>query len=146
MAKKITTKKPLSGNNRSKALNATKRKRKLNIQTMTINGIKVKLTAREARTIKKDSTKIPIKEVKPIVEEVKIEEKPVVKAEPKKAVAKKAPAKKTTTTTKKPATKTTAKKTTTKTATKTPAKKATTKTVAKKPAAKKTTATKKEDK
>ena len=53
MAKKVTTKKPLSGNNRSHALNATKRKQNLNLQTVTVDGIKVKLSAREARTFKK---------------------------------------------------------------------------------------------
>ena len=53
MAKKLSTKKPLSGNNRSHALNATKRKQKPNLQTVTVDGIKVKLSAREARTFKK---------------------------------------------------------------------------------------------
>ena len=53
MAKKITTKKPLSGNLRSHALNATKTKQKPNLQKKTINGIKVKTSAREARTINK---------------------------------------------------------------------------------------------
>ena len=53
MARKVTTKKPLSGNSRSKALNATKRKRKPNLITKTINGIKVRISAREARTLKK---------------------------------------------------------------------------------------------
>ena len=53
MAKKVTTKKPLTGNNRSHALNATKRQQKPNIQKKTINGNKVKISAREARTIEK---------------------------------------------------------------------------------------------
>ncbi len=53
MAKKITTKKPLTGNKRSHALNATKRKQKPNIQKKTINGEKVRISAREARTIEK---------------------------------------------------------------------------------------------
>jgi len=53
MAKKVTTKKPLSGNNRSHALNATKRTQKPNLQTVTIDGVKVKISAREARTFKK---------------------------------------------------------------------------------------------
>ena len=56
MAKKVTTKKPLSGNKRSHACNATKRTQKPNLQTVTVDGIKVKLSAREARTMKKDST------------------------------------------------------------------------------------------
>lgn len=53
MAKKITAKKPLSGNKRSHALNATKTKQKPNIQKKTINGNKVRISAREARTIEK---------------------------------------------------------------------------------------------
>ena len=57
MAVKVTTKKPLSGNNRSHALNATKRKQKPNLQTKTINGEKVIISTREARTINKASKK-----------------------------------------------------------------------------------------
>ncbi len=57
MATKVTTKKPLSGNNRSHALNATKRKQKPNLQVKTINGEKVKISTREARTINKGSKK-----------------------------------------------------------------------------------------
>jgi len=53
MAKKVTAKKPLSGNKRSHALNATKTKQKPNIQIKTINGNKVRISAREARTIEK---------------------------------------------------------------------------------------------
>ena len=53
MAKKVTTKKPLSGNKRSHALNQTKTKQKPNIQKKTINGNKVRISAREARTIEK---------------------------------------------------------------------------------------------
>ena len=53
MAKKVTTKKPLSGNKRSHALNATKKKQKPNIQIKTINGNKVRISARESRTIEK---------------------------------------------------------------------------------------------
>ena len=51
MAKKVTTKKPLTVNSRSKALNATKRRQKLNLQKKTINGEKVIISAREARKI-----------------------------------------------------------------------------------------------
>lgn len=57
MATKVTTKKPLSGNNRSHALNATKRKQKPNLQKKTINGEKVIISTREARTINKSSKK-----------------------------------------------------------------------------------------
>ena len=53
MATKITTKKPLFGNRRSHALNATKMHQNPNLQTFTIDGQKVRLTAREARTIRK---------------------------------------------------------------------------------------------
>lgn len=51
MATKISTKKPLTGNNRSHALNATKRTQKPNLQKKTINGKKVIVSAREARTL-----------------------------------------------------------------------------------------------
>ncbi|MBQ9011513.1 MAG: 50S ribosomal protein L28 [Bacilli bacterium] len=53
MAKKVTNKKPLSGNRRSHALNATKHAFKTNLQTITINGKKVRMTAREIRTLNK---------------------------------------------------------------------------------------------
>ncbi len=55
MAKKLSTKKPLVGNRRSHALNATKHAQKPNLQKVTVNGETVILTAREARTIKKDA-------------------------------------------------------------------------------------------
>ena len=55
MAKNISTKKPLTVNSRSKALNATKRTQKPNFITKVVNGVKVKLTAREARTIAKEN-------------------------------------------------------------------------------------------
>ncbi len=53
MAKKITTKKPLFGNKRSHALNITKKQQKPNLQVVTIDGKKVKLSARELKTAKK---------------------------------------------------------------------------------------------
>jgi len=55
MAKKMTNKKPLSGNTRSKALNATKKMQKPNLQVVTINGKKVRISARELRTIDKQT-------------------------------------------------------------------------------------------
>lgn len=55
MAKKITNSKPLSGNRRSHALNATKHQFKLNLQNVTINGKKVRMTAREIRSLNKAS-------------------------------------------------------------------------------------------
>ena len=51
MAKNISTKKPLTVNPRSKALNATKRVQKPNLQKKTINGKKVVLSAREAKKV-----------------------------------------------------------------------------------------------
>ena len=57
MATKVTTKKPLFGNRRSHALNATKMHQNPNLQTYTIDGQKVKLSAREARTMRKAEKK-----------------------------------------------------------------------------------------
>lgn len=55
MAVKATNRKPLKGNDRSHALNATKRARKLNLQVHKLgDGTKVRLTAREIRTLRKD--------------------------------------------------------------------------------------------
>ena len=53
MATKLTSKKPLTGNKRSHALNATKTKQKPNLQKKTINGQKVIIIAREAKTLNK---------------------------------------------------------------------------------------------
>ena len=47
----ISAKKPLTVNSRSKALNATKRVQKPNLQKKTVNGKKVVLSAREAKKI-----------------------------------------------------------------------------------------------
>ena len=55
MGKKITDRKPLFGNNRSHALNATKKKQGLNLQKIIVNGQQVIVSAREARNLKKDS-------------------------------------------------------------------------------------------
>ena len=52
MTKKVTNKKPLAGNLRSHALNATKTVQKPNLQKKTINGKKVIISAREAKKIK----------------------------------------------------------------------------------------------
>lgn len=49
MAKKVTTKKPLFGNKRSHALNATRRSQKPNLQKKTIDGETVIISAREAK-------------------------------------------------------------------------------------------------
>ncbi len=55
MAKKISNKKPLSVKLSSHANNKTNSRQKPNLQTYTINGVKVRLTAREAKTLKKAS-------------------------------------------------------------------------------------------
>lgn len=58
MAKKISSKKPLFGNNRSHALNATRKKQKPNFQKVTLdNGETVMMSARELRTLKKTDKK-----------------------------------------------------------------------------------------
>lgn len=55
MAKKATAKKPMFGNRRSHACNATRHMQKLNLQNVTLeDGTKVKMTAREAKKYKKD--------------------------------------------------------------------------------------------
>ena len=54
MATKITTKKPLVGNRRSHAMNATKHAQRPNYQTYTIDGEKIVTTAREARSFRKE--------------------------------------------------------------------------------------------
>ena len=55
MAIKATSKKPLFGNRRSHALNATKHTQKLNLQNVTLDdGTKIKVTAREAKKYRKD--------------------------------------------------------------------------------------------
>ena len=55
MAIKVTSKKPLFGNRRSHALNATKHTQKLNLQNVTLSdGAKIKVTAREAKKYRKD--------------------------------------------------------------------------------------------
>ncbi len=53
MAIKISSKKPLKGNKRSHSNRATKHSRKPNMQLITINGVKIKTSAREARTLRK---------------------------------------------------------------------------------------------
>ncbi len=53
MATKVTKKKPLSVNLRSKACNATKSRQKPNLQKKTIDGKQVIISAREAKTLAK---------------------------------------------------------------------------------------------
>lgn len=52
MAKKTTNKKPLFGNSRSHALNATRRKQGLNLQTVFVDGKKEVMSVREAKALK----------------------------------------------------------------------------------------------
>ena len=54
MAKKVTNRKPLTGNKRSHALNATKKQQKLNLQVIKLeDGTKIRLSAREIRSLRK---------------------------------------------------------------------------------------------
>lgn len=53
MAKKVTTKKPMFGNNRPFSLKTSRKIQKPNLQTVTVNGEKVKMSAREAKKYKK---------------------------------------------------------------------------------------------
>lgn len=56
MATKVTSKKAKSVNNRPNCLKVTKRIQKVNLQTVTTaDGKKIRTSAREARTIKKDN-------------------------------------------------------------------------------------------
>ena len=56
MAKNESNRKPNIKNLRSHALNATKKKQKLNLQVVTLeNGDKVKLSAKEIRNMKKQN-------------------------------------------------------------------------------------------
>lgn len=48
-----TDRKPLTGNSRSHALNATKKKQRLNKQSKKIDGVKFTLTTREWKSSKK---------------------------------------------------------------------------------------------
>lgn len=52
MAKKTTTRTPQFGNTRSHALNITKKKRSLNLQTVIIDGKKEVMSVREAKALK----------------------------------------------------------------------------------------------
>lgn len=55
MAVKVTGKKPLFGNRRSHSCKATRHAQKPNVQTVTLeNGLKVRISARDLRTLKKN--------------------------------------------------------------------------------------------
>lgn len=53
MAKAKTERKPLFGNSRSHALNATRKKQSLNKQKVSVDGKTIITTAREAKKIRK---------------------------------------------------------------------------------------------
>lgn len=53
MAKKVTIKKPMFGNNRPFSLKTSRKIQKPNLQNVTINGETVKMSAREAKKFKK---------------------------------------------------------------------------------------------
>ena len=56
MARKVTSKKPLSGNLRSHSCRATKHSRKPNLQKVTLdNGETIRMSARELITLKKEA-------------------------------------------------------------------------------------------
>ena len=55
MAQNVSSKKPLFGNNRSHALNATRKKQKVNLQNVTLNGVKVVMSAKEAKKFRKNN-------------------------------------------------------------------------------------------
>jgi len=55
MAKKVSSKKPLFGNKRSHALNATRKKQKVNMQKVTLNGVTVVMSAKEAKKFRKNN-------------------------------------------------------------------------------------------
>ncbi len=57
MSRKVTSKRPNSAKNVSHAHNRTNKTQNLNFQYVTINGIKFKTTAREARTLRKLTNK-----------------------------------------------------------------------------------------
>lgn len=52
MAIKVTNKRAKTVNNRPNCLKITKRTQKVNLQNITVNGVKIKTSAREARTLK----------------------------------------------------------------------------------------------
>ena len=64
MAIKVTNKKPLTGNKRSHALNATKMQQKPNLQVVRLeDGTKVRMSAREIRNMRKQQAVVNEEEV-----------------------------------------------------------------------------------
>ena len=63
MAVKLTNKKPMFGNVRSHACNATKHAQKPNLQKVTLaNGLSVRISTRELRTLRKANKAVAIAE------------------------------------------------------------------------------------
>lgn len=61
MAIKLTDKKPLFGNKRSHACNATRHAQKPNLQKITLaDGTSIKISSRELRTLKKISNDVEV--------------------------------------------------------------------------------------
>ena len=59
MATKVSNKKPLTGNRRSHACNATKHMQKPNLQKVKLdNGETIRMSARELRSLKKTSKEV----------------------------------------------------------------------------------------
>ena len=52
-----TSRKPLRGNKRSHSMHATKRKQNLNVQKVTIDGVKQRLSVKEIKSLKKSNEK-----------------------------------------------------------------------------------------
>lgn len=58
MAIKVTNKKPLTGNSRSHAENATRRQQKPNLQVIRLeDGTRIRMSAREIRSMRKQENK-----------------------------------------------------------------------------------------
>ena len=55
MAKNISNRKNMSGNNRPFSLKATKKTQKVNLQTVTVDGKKVRKSTKEIRASKKQN-------------------------------------------------------------------------------------------
>lgn len=55
MSKKVSNRTPLFGNKRSHALNTTKKQQKVNMQKVTLNGVTVIMSAREAKKFRKNN-------------------------------------------------------------------------------------------
>ena len=64
MAIKVTNKKPLTGNKRSHALNATKKQQKPNLQVVRLeDGTRVRMSTREIRNMRKQQAVVTEEEV-----------------------------------------------------------------------------------